>query len=175
MRPDTPLRPRTWLPAVYLLALVLMVLPFVETIAGGWPPRPGEVSWRFGTVGIFANFLGTLFLGLLIGAVTAHLLGHRIVVRALGLVSIFLGLMLVLGMAGFALDYLQLRRMVRPELKGKFDVESIKAAITTFFAIAAALVLGIGGLRASRPPERGEVTHRRTKGEGLVVGVSDRS
>ena len=174
MPSDSPLRPRAWLPAVYLLALVLVVLPFIETIAGGWPPRPGEVSWRFGTVGIFANFLGTLFLGLLIGTVTAHLLGHRILVRALSVVSLFLGLLLILAMAGFALDYLQLRRMVRPELKGKFDVESVKALAATTFAIIAGLWLGIGGLRASRPPERGEVTHRRTKGEGLIVGSSDR-
>jgi hypothetical protein len=168
------MRPRAWLPAVYLLALVLVLLPFVETIAGGWPPRPGEVSWRFGTVGIFANFLGTLFLGLLIGAVTAHLLGHRVVVRALSVAAMFMALVLVLAMAGFALDYVQLRRMVRPELKGKFDVESMKATATTLVAIVAGLWLGIGGLRASRPPERGETTHRRVKGEGLVVGRTER-
>ena len=168
-----PLRARLWLPSVYLLALLLVAVPIIETVAGGWPPRPGEVSWRFGTLGIFASFLGTLFLGIFIGAVTAHLLGHRPVVRALGIVSVALATILAVALAGFILDYIQLRRMVRPELTGKFDVESLKASTTALTAIAAGYLLGSGGLRSSRPPEPGEKTHRRTKGEGLVVGYGE--
>jgi len=78
----------------------------------------------------------------------------------------------VLGTASFMLDYVQLRRMIRPDVKGGFDLAALKAAASALLAILALTFVGIGGIRASRLPADKRAPRRRETGEGLIVGQS---
>ena len=168
MPSDTPtLHARPWLHGLYLLALVLLVQPLIETVAATWPVRPSLVGWRFAFTGIFYTMLPTTLVALLIAAGGAWLLGHRIMLRTVAAVSVLLAGMIVLLTVSFGLDALQMRKLVRVEAKSGFDAASLKAVLTAGFAVIACVTLSVGGFRATRKAT-GE--RRRQPGEGLVIG-----
>jgi hypothetical protein len=101
----------------------------------------------------------------------AWLLGHRLVLRVTAIVSLVLAVCLVLGAASFALDYVQLRRLVRPDLAGRFNMTGIRAGTSMLLAIIALTALGWCGIRASRVRAgKGKAERRTRAGEGLIVG-----
>ncbi len=168
-----PLRARPWLFGLYLLALVLLAQPLIETAAATWPLRPGLVGWRFAFTGIFYTMLPTTMVALLIAAGAAFLLGHRGVLRTVAVLTVILGAIVVLLTVSFGLDALQMRKLVRQEAKSGFDAASLKAVLTAAFAVIACVTLSVGGFRASRKPA-GAAQRRRQPGEGLVIGRPDK-
>lgn len=162
-------RARPWMHGLYLLALVLLAQPLIETAAATWPLRPGLVGWRFAFTGIFYTMLPTTLVALLIGAGTAWLLGHRAVLRTVAVLCVVLGGIIVLLTVSFGLDALQMRKLVRAEAKSGFDAASLKAVLTAGLAIIACLSISIGGFRIARRPA-GAPHRRRQPGEGIVIG-----
>lgn len=168
-----PATPRRWLQGLYFLALLLFVQPFIEAGSNTWPPRLGEITWRFGFGGIFSTMLPTVAFAMLVAATAAYLLGHRKTLRGIGWLALALALMLVFMLAGFGLDAVQLRKLVRAEAVGGFDMAVLKAVFVTLLAIVACIALGLGALRATAlTPE--PVLRRRAAGEGLLVGHAPR-
>jgi uncharacterized membrane protein YraQ (UPF0718 family) len=170
MPSDSPtLHARPWLHGLYLLALVLLLQPLIETVAATWPVRPSLVGWRFAFIGIFYTMLPTVLVGLLIAAGAAYLLRHRGVLQVVAVLAVLLGGVIVLLTVSFGLDALQMRKLVRPEAKGGFDMASIKALLTAGIATIACIALAFGGFRTGRKPLVTE-HRRRQPGDGLVVG-----
>lgn len=164
-----PATPRRWLQGLYFLALLLFVQPLIEAGSNTWPPRLGEVTWRFGFGGILSTMLPTVAFAMLVAAVGAYLLGHRKALRGIGWFSLALALVLVVMLAGFGLDALQMRKLVRPEAVGGFDMAVLKAVFVMLLAIVACIALGLGALRATALAPQ-PVLRRRAAGEGLLVG-----
>ncbi len=161
---------RPWLFGLYALAALLFLQPFIEAFAATWPPRAGEVGWRFAVTGILYTMLPTVLFALLIAAVAAFFLGHRTGLRVVGVVALVLGVVVILLTASFTLDAVQLRRIVRTEARGGYDLAGIKAVVTALLAIASCSALGIGAFRATQRIGPAPVARKRAPGEGLLVG-----
>lgn len=170
MTPDA-LNSRPWVHALYSVALLLLLQPIAETMAVGWPVRLGEVGWRFGVTGSFLTLLGTFAAGLGLASLAAYLLGHRLVLRTIGILAIVLACVITMILASFALDWVQLRRMVRADVKGGFDLAAVKSLVAALLGIIAFAAMGWTGISASRQPGASRQARRRTSaGEGIVIG-----
>lgn len=167
---DTSAPYRPWLLGLYPVAILLIVQPIAETLAAAWPLRMSEVGWRFGVTGSFELLVGTFVVGIGLLVLAAWLLGHRIVLRAVSVSALVIACLMVLGAASFTLDVVQLRRMVRPDLLGGFQLAAGKAAVSALLAIIALAVLGYRGIVASRAPQNERAPRKRTAREGLIVG-----
>ncbi|HEU4828186.1 MAG TPA: hypothetical protein VFT04_03220, partial [Gemmatimonadales bacterium] len=90
--------------------------------------------------------------------------------RVVGIISLVLGVVVLLLTVSFALDALQLRRIVRTEAKGGYDLAGIKAVVTALLAIASCAALGVGAFRATRRIGAPSGARRRAAGDALLVG-----
>lgn len=154
----------------YLMALLLVLFPLTDALSTVWPLRPGEFQWRFGAVGLFSQALMTPLLGLVLALVTAFVLEHRAVLRTLSVLAALGGVLLLVVLAGFALDAAQMRGQVRPELKSNFDVASIAAAMKLLLAAILALVVTWVGWKRSRRSRRARAHPQ--PGTPLVAGTA---
>lgn len=153
--------------ALYGVALLLVVSPLLDLIGSIWPLRFGEVGWRFGAVGLLTNTLVTPIVGLALATVVAMLLEQWRVVKTLAIVDLVAAGLLVLVLALFALDYLQLRTGVQPAARGTYDLAAYRAIVNALLAAAVLAWLGTGGWRAAQRQPRDE---RAPNDRGLIVG-----
>ncbi len=91
----------------YLILIVTALMPLFDFTAGLWPLHFADPTWRFGVLGVFANyslgFVGELFL-LFVLALAAN---DRKVLITLGIVTAAMAVVLVVACGGFGLDALQ--------------------------------------------------------------------
>ncbi len=145
----------------YFIGLLFVVTPFVDSVAQVWPPMPGSTGWRYGLVGIGANFLISVLFGILLLAIVAAVRGHRGVLRAVGVLSLLLGLGSVGAAIGFALDALQVRTSIpraNTQALRMFDIGAVKAGIKYLVSGLVLLWMAWMTWRAARIiPHRGKV------------------
>lgn len=163
---------RRWLPAVYAIAVIYCLVPFIETFGALWPPQFDSPTWRYGAVGIFLTYVPSIPLGLIIASGVARALGHRPVLRAIGVASILLALVVVVVIGSFALDVVQVRTIVRDAVKGGFDVAAGKAALMGLIVMVTAVLLAISSFRAAAGDAGGRRSTKRhaSRSPDLVVG-----
>jgi hypothetical protein len=154
----------------YFVASLLILFPLLDTVLSIWPLQMGEVSWRFGAVGLFSRAVMTPLLGLLLAFAVAVLLEHRLMTRAIAVV----GGLTALAIAGvsilFVLDALQMRAQVRPEAKTAFDVASAVALGKYGLGFLLLGVFAVSGWKASgKMPKRAE-SKKKVKVAAPVVG-----
>ena len=165
--------PRLLLIAGYTLALVLVFMPILETFAALWPPQPGNTGWRFGATGVFFTFLSMAPLGLLVAIAIASIQRHRIALRALATFSILLAVVIAVLFGSFSLDFIQVRPMIQPRVKGGFDAAAAKATVTAILSLVACMILALAGFRDSR--ELATIRRpRRAPAEDVVIGRGKR-
>jgi hypothetical protein len=135
-------------PCLYLLALILFIVPFVDAAVSITPFHVRNVQWRFGAVGLLTNTLLTPAVGFMLAVVTAALLQHIRTQRVLSIVA-WIGAVVLLGLlVVFALDALQTRAMVRPEMMRPFVLASTVAVCKLVLWVIASIVFA----RAARTP-----------------------
>src|SRR3974390_1932221 len=88
----------------YGVAVLFIVLPIVDTLSQMWPFPPGNPSWLYGMVGLGANYLISFVFGMGLAVLIAGLAGHRRTLRALAVLSGVVTILLLISVAGFALD-----------------------------------------------------------------------
>jgi hypothetical protein len=135
-------------PCLYLMAFILVVVPLVDAAVSTMPFHVRNVQWRFGAIGLFTNTLLTPGVGFMLAVVTAALLQHLRIQRVLTVVSWIAAVALVGLLVVFALDALQTRAMVRPEMMRPFVLASTVAACKLVLWTIAFIVFA----RASRVP-----------------------
>jgi hypothetical protein len=141
--------------AAYLVAFSLIIIPLFDASMSVMPMHPGAPQWRFGAVGLLSNALMIPLAGLLIAVGVAMTNGHRRTMTTLGILSWIGAALVLVSIAVFALDALQTRTAVRPQMRLSFTVASITAM---FKLLLGTVVLGAFG-RACRarnwdgPPE----------------------
>ncbi|HET7598765.1 MAG TPA: hypothetical protein VFK09_00645 [Gemmatimonadales bacterium] len=123
--------------ALYPVAALLILAPAVDLAGAVLPPRISEVTWRFGTFGLFANALLTPVLGLTLLLIATMLHGKRGATRTIAVVFAGLAILLLIGAALFALDFVQLRGTVAAQAKRPYDVAALKALIDALLMCAA--------------------------------------
>jgi len=137
----------------YGVAVLFVIQPFIDVIAQVWPFNFGEAGWRYGTIGIGANFLISVLFGMIALCALAALCGHRRTLLGLAIVSCCAAALALVGALGFLLDALQLRRGVPrdvPQTLRMFDAGVAKAAFK--YAVSAAVLgwLALATWRARR-------------------------
>lgn len=106
----------------YLVAAILVFFPVLDAVTTVWPPRSGDLAWRFGAAGLVSRSLVSPFLGLLITFSVALLLDHRRTLRLFAVVTGLLALSFASLAILFALDSVQMRARVAPESLSRFDL-----------------------------------------------------
>jgi hypothetical protein len=112
--------------AAYAAAILILVDQAAEFVVSVYPPRLAAVEWRFAAYGLLIGRTTALVVADLLVQLAAVGLGHRRVLRASVVVHAVAGLFLLVGLGGFALDALQLRRSLQPG--GPVTLESLELA-----------------------------------------------
>lgn len=94
---------------LYLFAFVLVVSPLIDFFTTVWPPRPSDLSWRYGFLGLAAGYLHTPLLGLVLGMSVAFWQDHVGALRFLGIVSAVAAVALMPVLVMWPLDVLMMR------------------------------------------------------------------
>jgi hypothetical protein len=155
---------------LYAVALVLLVSPLLDLIGAAWPPRMGEVSWRFGAFGLTTSALVSPILAFAMAKIAGVLLEHRVFVRVVAIVDLVLLLLLLAGLVFFALDFLQLRATLASSSLSQYDTAGFKAAVNGVLELIVLAWMGVAGLRASAGGGKSPTPHARREG-GLIVGM----
>jgi fumarate reductase subunit D len=131
------------LPA-YLVALLLVAFPAMDTALAIAPARSGELAWRLGSAGLLSRALMTPLLGLLVALGVAAALEHRRVLIGLAGVAgmLVLGILSILPVV--LLDTVEMRSLIAARGRATFDV----AAMATVAKLCAAAAVG-GAIAAS--------------------------
>ena len=148
-------------PAGYVIAFLLFFIPFFDASLSLAPWNLGSSQWRFGAFGLMSNALMLPATGALIAVAAAVSAGHVRVLRVLSIIFWLAVAVLVLATALFALDALQSRRMIRPEMALSYYVASATAmgklvlGLVSFALLARASRLdGSGTREANTAPIR---------------------
>jgi hypothetical protein len=147
-RPTSVLQRFAW--PNYFVALLLIVLPFVDLVTNVWPVRVGALEWRYGTLGLLSGFTLTPLLGIVLATASAALLDHRVMQRVIGVLNLLGAVALAVVVVLFALDWLQMRASIQPPQRHGMDIGSLKALAKHVLVAVALGWLGIAGLRATR-------------------------
>lgn len=161
---------RPMLKGMYPIAFAIMLIPVFEMTVGIWPLRADNLGWRFGTLGLLLKSLVVPLFGLGIASTIAVVLDQRRMVRVLACVALAASVLIALTVAIFALDYLQLRIAVSPQIRPAMDKSAFTAATIGLVLVPVATSIGIGGWKVSRlkASERSDAV-RTKKDAGLMV------
>ena len=116
-------------PGAYLVAAVMFFFPLYDSSVSLLPWAPGRAQWRFGAFGLLSNTLMIVALAALIAVAAAILANQDRTRRVLGVVSWVLAGFLLLAFAGFALDAVQARAQIRPDMLPSYKIASITAEV----------------------------------------------
>lgn len=163
-----PSQGRRILGGLYPVALLLILSPLIDLATAVWPIRPSEVSWRFGTFGLITGALVTPIIGLLLLQVAAALLDHVLTLRVVSVLQLIAAVFLLVGIALFVLDAVQLRGTVTAAAKVSYDLAATKALVTALLELVVLGWIGMGGLRAASAV--GKRLGSRDPSASLVVG-----
>jgi hypothetical protein len=147
--------------AMLPLALLLILVPLGDIALRSMTTEAGSLQWRFGTVGLLFGNLGTIVLGLGLTGFVAAVTGGRNGLRGVAFVAFLIAAIVLALLVLFALDAVQIRRLVAIPMKRGILVSSVGATFSAMFATVALIVLGRGALVASRSAHA--AAQRRTK------------
>lgn len=136
--------------AMLPVALLLIIVPMVDISLRSSSTDIGSLQWRFGTVGLLFGNMGTIILGLSLAGFVSVVVGRRSGLRAVGFVAVTLAIIIAALLVLFALDAVQVRRLVAIPAKRAVLTSSAGAAFSAMFGVLALVLLGRGALVASR-------------------------
>lgn len=146
----------------YFVAFLLVAIPLFDALMSVAPFHPRAAQWRFAMVGLLSNALMIPSVGVLLAVIAAVTLDDAGAKRAIRVLSWITVPVLVAAIGFFALDSLQTRAAVRPELQLSFLVASVTAICKLLLGIIAFVLFA----RASRTSSR---RAERTKASSLLV------
>ncbi len=159
MTADDP-RTRRFLSLLYLAGLFIMADQVIDVIATllANPVRPDAVAWRFGVFGLLATRATTLLVADVMVFAAALGLGHSMMLRILGALHLLLAAAVAAALVVFALDTVQIRRLVIDRAARGFDSAAVRAALAAVLGI---VILGWAGIAALRAGRTSSGKHRR--------------
>jgi hypothetical protein len=145
-----PSAPRYLFLALYAAAALILLDQIAELVVVLYPFRLSAVDWRFGAFGLIMGRTTTaVIMDVLIILATLGL-RHRRALRIWGMLHVVAALLLLIGLVMFALDALELRGTVRPDVMGTLTLGSTRAALMVFLALIYCGLVTAATLRASR-------------------------
>ena len=143
----------------YAAALLFVLFPVIDTVAQIWPLGLDNPRWRYGAVGLGADYLISALFGMLGLALLAALRRHRRTLLWLALLSGLGALLLLVGALGFVMDAFEVRASVSrnaPRTLWLFDVGAAKAVFKYVVAAGFLAWLGLMSWKAGRSIARPE-------------------
>lgn len=138
-------------PCAYLVAFLLIAIPLFDASMSVAPWALGSAQWRFGAVGLLSNALMIPAAGALIAVATAVTQDHVRAQRVFRVLC-WMGCVLVaISIVIFALDALQTRVAIRPEMQLSYRVASATAAFKLILGAVAFAFFARACRRASEP------------------------
>ena len=131
-------------PAAYLVAALLVFIPLFDAATSLYPFNMMSSQWRFGAFGLMSNALMLPATGTLIAVAAAVAFMQPKMLRFLGIASWVVVVLIVVSMALFALDAVQSRRLIRPDMQLSYMVASATALVKLFLGAVGFALLARG-------------------------------
>ncbi len=146
-----PTRVSPWIArGLYLFAVALLLTAVIDLGSTVWPFRPGEVTWRYGFLGLMAGYLQTPTLGLTIALAVALWQESRTMLRVLGTVGLLAAAALLLAVGMFALDVIQMRGMRVDEIQSSVLTGGMLQEVKYVVASVVLVLLGLGAMGTAK-------------------------
>lgn len=136
--------------ALYSLGFVLICVGYIQGIMTAYPVQLGNVQWRFVAAGSTAALFTLPLLGQTLIFATARVAGNSTLQRVMGVISGLTALVLLLWIALFVLDTVQLRTIVKSQEMARFNRQAIATAITMLIFTAGFSILALSALRRAK-------------------------
>ena len=136
--------------ALYLFAVVLMLSPLIDLMTTVWPLRFGELTWRYGFLGLAAGYVHTPLLGIVLAGAVAYWQGHPTPLRLLGFVSLVAAALLLPVMALWPLDFQQVSQLREEELRQGVIAGGIIQEMKYMGACAVLALFGLGAFSTAK-------------------------
>jgi hypothetical protein len=156
----------------YLVAFLFLFVPFLDLAVSVWPLQFGNLRWRVAMSGQMSGGLMTVFLGFLLALGIATVLDQPKMQRAVVALCGLLAVVLVVVLGMFVLDIFQLRGAIRPEVRRAFDMIAVQAFIKLLLSLLGSVLFVIAGLRMARDEQKARRPRGATDGPVVVVGGS---
>ena len=155
---------------LYLCAFILFFMPYFQAIAGLWPISLGSLQWRYQATGALSGILMLPFIGMVLALAIARSSGHKGVARLIGIVAALTTITLLVAMGLFAMDALQLKKVIADRQMAGFNKATFTAGVTLLISFSVFAVLTVISFR----PPQGEmrVTPPKTKFKSPTGGES---
>ena len=150
----------------YLVGFALILTAAIDLFTTVWPPRPTDMAWRYGFLGLAAGYLQTPTLGLALIAGTAIWKEHVLPLRAVGAISLVTALILLAVIGIFSLDVLAMRQLRPAEAQAGILMGGVFQAVKYVVATGVVALLGQGCLKTAKAISR-DLAHRPRK-PGIV-------
>lgn len=129
-------------PGAYLVAFLLFFIPFFDAMMSVAPWMWGNAQWRFGAIGLMSNALMLPASGALIAVAMAVTAGHLKTQRALGIAAWVLVAIVFVSAGMFALDAVQTKSQIRPEMMLSYRVSTLTATCKLVLGMIGFALLG---------------------------------
>ena len=138
---------------IYFIAMGLTLIPLVDFALSVLPVDPGNLRWRWSTLGLLTGFLFTPLFAIILVCVVAGQIGDRVTQRVISIVNLLVTATLLALFLLYGLDIIQLRADLPENDRLPFYMSAVRALAKYLFFSLAFLWLGIAGFRASRAPK----------------------
>ena len=138
---------------VYAVATLFILLPIIDTIAQALPMSLDAPGWRYGVVGIGANYLISTVFGTLMVCMLAVSRSHRGTLRIAAITIWIVAGLLVVAALGFSLDALQVRAGIPKgdaRTLAMFKTGMLKVVFKYLASAAVMAWTGLGAWRAGK-------------------------
>ena len=123
-------------PALYFVAIVLIVIPVFDAATSVYPFHLANSQWRFAIIGLLSNALLLPTIGMLMAVLVAVTQEHDRTIRMLKITNWVLAVLMGLTVATFMLDTVQSKTAIRPEMLTGYYVASLTALVKLVMAVA---------------------------------------
>lgn len=154
----------------YIVVGYMTIGSLLDVIVSTQPAQIHDVRWRLAVSTLLTGASGTELLGAVLFLALAVALSDGVAMWVGFVLSLLLGLAYI-GLGGvFALDSLQLRGQVRPELVSRYNLGLVWTLVRILFTGGALLVIASACWRAARALARALDRSASNPASTLVVG-----
>ena len=135
---------------LYASAALVLIDQASEFLTGLAPYRWSSVDWRFGAFGLALGRTTSLVLVDVLVVIAAAARADRRLLRVVAVLHGVLAVTVLVGLALFGLDFLELKRLVSPEKLPAVYYASARAALVAVLLASYSVAVAVGLFRATR-------------------------
>jgi hypothetical protein len=154
----------------YVVIAYMTIGSLVDVIVTTQPAQIHDVRWRLAVSTLLTSASGTELLGALLFLALAVALADGVAMWVGFALSLLLGLAYIGAGGVFALDSLQMRGQVRPDMLPRYDLGLVWTLVRVFFSGGALLIIASACWRAARALARTLDRSATDRASTLVVG-----